>query len=311
MTEATKEKLRNLATSAATRAGWIAALLVAFVIGLMLAAGDPPPKKTKTATRAAAHAGHDHKTGADPKAADETPTEYTCSMHPQVRSPEPGKCPICGMDLVPVQQVKAAKTAGLDPAKVITLTPRARILARIRTFKVRSRETVAGERRLLGRIDYDETRIKTVTAWTAGRIDRLLVATTGQKVRRYQAIAYIYSPEIYAAQSDLIQAAKQVQRLAGATPLAQSAAKAALRSARQRLRLLGVPGGVIKRMERAKQPQRNVAIHTPFGGTVLKRLVDEGNYVRAGTGLYRISDLSRLWVQLDAYESDLPYLKTG
>ena len=147
-----------------------------------------------------------------------------------------------------------------------------------------------------------------MTPWTGGRIDRLHVATTGQKVRRGQTVATLYSPEIYAAQQDLIQARRQLERLSDATPMAQTAARATLEAARNRLRLLGITRGELKRMEEASAPWQKIPIRTPFAGTVIERLVDEGQYVSAGTGLYRLVELSRLWVQLDAYEQDLPLL---
>lgn len=240
--------------------------------------------------------------------ADET-TVWTCSMHPQIRSEEPGQCPICGMDLIPVTSDAASKE-GASPARV-QLNERAKTLAQIRTTTVERLDDATREVRLLGRVDHDETRLRTVTSWTAGRIDRLHVAATGTEVRAGQTIATIYSPEIYAAHRDLLAAKRQLSKLASAMEFARSSAEATVDAARQKLRLLGVSNSEIASMEEADSPWTAVKIRTRFGGTVIEKLVDEGAYIQPGTGIYKVADLTKLWVQLDAYESDLPRLRLG
>lgn len=235
-------------------------------------------------------------------------TIWTCSMHPQIVRGEPGQCPLCGMDLIPVE----GSAANQAEARRVSLSERARILARIRTVEAKRLGSGGIERRLLGRIDYDETSLRTVTAWIGGRIERLHVSTTGERVKRGQVIATLYSPEVYNAHQDLIQARQQFERLQErATPSAGRAAEAAFNAARDRLRLLGVPDGEVRAMERADKPSERVRIRTPFGGTVIERLATQGSYVQTGSGLYRVADLSKLWVQLDAYESDLSAMKAG
>ncbi len=232
-------------------------------------------------------------------------TVYTCAMHPEVRSDEPGICPKCAMDLVPVSE---AQEAG---ANTVSLSPRAAALARIRTTPVLTVEGAVGARRLSGRVRPDESRQRTVTSWIDGRIDRLRVRTTGTRVGRGRVLALVYSPEVYAAHQDLLSAARQVQRLTGATEAVRSSAEAALEASRDRLRLLGIEGRELEALERAETPTRSVPIRSPFGGTVLRRLVSEGEYVRAGTPLFEVADLGAVWVELDAYESDLPLLTPG
>jgi Cu(I)/Ag(I) efflux system membrane fusion protein len=212
------------------------------------------------------------------------------------------------MDLIPVE---SSTDREATPTRV-SLTERAKTLARIRTAEATRLGSGGTQRRLLGRVDYDETSLRTVTAWIGGRIERLHVSTTGERVRRGQTIATLYSPEVYNSHQDLIQARQQLERLQqAATPSARRSAEAALDAARDRLRLLGVPAAEVRAMERADKPSERVRIRTPFGGTVIERLATQGSYVQTGTGLYRVADLSTLWVQLDAYESDLPVLKTG
>ena len=242
-----------------------------------------------------AHAGHGEKA-----------TIWTCSMHPQIRQPEPGQCPMCGMDLIPLRD------DGDEPGpNTVVLSERAKILARINTTPVRRLEEGGTDRRLLGRIEPSEAAMKDVTAWTGGRIDRLHVKVTGQSVRKGQVTATLYSPEVFAAHQDLIVAKRQVTRMQESTETARHAAERAFEASKNRLRLLGVPGGEIEQMAAASKPTRQIAIRTPFGGTVMERVATEGAYVRTGALLYKVADLSRVWVQLDAYESDLPGIAKG
>ncbi len=273
---------------------WPITVVLAFVVGAMIFASDPRS--------------HERTHGDHGK-----PSEiWTCPMHPQVKAHEPGPCPLCGMDLVPVTSPNSqnATESQLAPNQ-ISLSKQARIKARIRTASVKRLHSGHVERRLLGRVDYDETRLATVTSWIDGRIDRLIVRTTGQAIKRGQAIASLYSPEVFSAHQDLLVAKRQVEILSAATEATQSGARATLSAARDRLRLLGVPKWELTAMEKAAKPWRRVRIRTPFAGTVIERIATQGNYVRAGAGLYKVADLSKLWVQLDAYESDLSVLKVG
>lgn len=239
-------------------------------------------------------------------------TVWTCSMHPQIRMEEPGQCPICGMDLIPSTSrgEKQGQQHATTRGDLVTLSPRAKAIAAIRTVAV-DRASSSAELRLLGRIEYDETRIRTVTPWTAGRIDDLRIQVTGARIKRNQVIALLYSPEIYSAMRDLVAAANQVERLADGLHGSTRLAEAALQASKERLRLLGVTDRQINRVIRSKTPPTDVEIRSPFAGTIIERMVDEGQYVSAGTPLYRIADLSRVWVQIDAYETDLPHLRVG
>ena len=264
------------------------AVLAGLVVGLFVGGDDLPPPRE-----------HVHAEAADA-------TTYTCSMHPQIRSNEPGQCPICGMDLVPVTEDE-----GSGSLAHIELSERAKALAQVRTHRVGKLGDASTQLRLSGRIEQDETGIRTVTSWTAGRIDRLHVATTGEAVRAGQTIATLYSPEIYTAHRDLLQAIRQLSAMSSNVAFARKSAEATVEAARQKLRLLGVSNQEITSMEGAEQPWTQIRIRTRFGGTVIERLVNEGAYVQAGTGIYRVADLSKLWVQLDAYEPDLPRLRLG
>jgi membrane fusion protein, copper/silver efflux system len=275
-----------------------ALVIVAFALGALVARGCGASETTPTAP-----VGLD--VADDAAVPDET--VWTCAMHPQIRRAEPGNCPICGMTLIPVGR---GVDDDADDARV-TLSERAKTLSKIRTSAVRRMAHPAADLRLLGRVEADETASKTVTAWVSGRVDRLHVNATGARVRSGQTIATLYSPETFAAHQDLIAARRQVERLRDASETARNAAQAALDASRERLKLLGVTAAAVREMERAESPSRSLPIRSPFAGTVIERMVAEGAYVQTGEPLYRIADLSRVWVQLDAYERNLARIRVG
>lgn len=232
------------------------------------------------------------------EAAEADAETWTCSMHPQIQLPEPGACPICGMDLIPLGDAPEGSS------RRVTISERAKALARIRTTPVH-RAQEGGELRLLGRLDYDETTVRTISPWTDGRIDRLFVRSEGAEIKRGQPVAALYSREAYAAQKELIGARRQLKRLKDALPVSRRAAADALDAAEGRLSLLGVSP---KSIDRAS---RHVSVIAPYGGTVIEQLAREGAHVESGQAIFRIADLDRLWVQLDAYEGDLPRIQVG
>jgi membrane fusion protein, copper/silver efflux system len=284
--------------AARTGGGWRRMLGTAITVILVIAAFVVG---TRVGGTADTHASHEHDEAA-------VETVWTCSMHPQIRMEKEGACPICGMDLVPAGSAGADEHVGDAPR--VTLSARARALAQVRTEPV-VRVEPRTEVRLLGRVDYDETRMHMVTPWTGGRIEKLHVRVTGSRVRKGQVVATLYSPEVYAAMRDLVIAAKQKPRAAQGLPGAGDLAAAALESARERLRLLGVPDAEIAEVERTREAPNRIRIRSAYGGTLLERKVEEGDYVATGTALFYVADLSRVWIQIDAYESDLPYLSVG
>ena len=269
-----------------TRAATAVLVLVALLVGIWI--GLPGDR-------------HDHAKESTSGAASET--VWTCSMHPQIRLPEPGQCPICGMDLIPAGG--SDDRGGKDR---VVLSDYAKTLAGLRTAAVK-RGGAATELRLLGRLEADERRERTITSWIGGRIDRLYVSNTGARIHRGRVIASLYSPEVYSAHQDLLSAKRQVRDLAKALPVAKKASKVALEAARRRLALLGMTDSDLEKMESATTPWRNVKIRSPYSGTVIEQLVSEGAYVQAGTPLFKTAELSKIWVQLDAYEGDLALIR--
>lgn len=247
----------------------------------------------------------------DPEAAADAPAAvrfWTCSMHPRIHAPKPGLCPLCGMDLIPV--TTADNTTGADTAELV-LGADARRLAEIELAPV-ERRAVHAEVRLVGKIQFDETVMAAITARVPGRIDRLYVNATGLPVRRGDHLADLYSPELLAAQSELIQAAR-----AAATPSThgvealRNSYRETLQAARDKLRLWGLTEEQVRDIERAGRVQDHLTFFSPLSGIVIRKAAVEGDYVDTGTVIYAIADLTRLWVLLDAYESDIGFLRYG
>ena len=290
-------------------------LALGLVVGVWLA---QPPAASDARTAAAAastagndpHAGHDHGAGASQadiagaaKAAAPAATIWTCSMDPQIRMPSPGTCPICGMDLIP-----SLPEAGVGAVPQVSLSAAARALARIETEEV-ARRMVTVPVRMVGKVTFDETRVARITAWFGGRIERVFVDFTGTQVRTGDHLLSLYSPELLVAQQELIQADRDA-RSAGDGALGEIA-RATHQAARDRLRLWGLLEWQIRQIERKARPIEHVTIFAPMGGMVLHKNALEGGWVQTGTPLYTIADLHHVWVELDAYESDIAWLRFG
>ncbi|MEP0841884.1 MAG: efflux RND transporter periplasmic adaptor subunit [Phycisphaerae bacterium] len=234
---------------------------------------------------------------------------WTCSMHPQVQLPAPGKCPICFMDLVPV---RAGEEAGGAKAPRLTLSPRARELARVETALAEPRE-VSVEVPLVGKIMPDETRITYISSYVPGRLDRLFVDYTGILVRKGDHLAEIYSPDLLVAQREYLLGLEAVERAGRATGLEHelATANALLEAARRKLELWGIPKDELETLARDRRPSDHMRIDAPLEGWVIERSGYQGMYVETGTRLFTLADLRTVWVMLDAYELDIGYVRLG
>ena len=262
-------------------------LVAAFVVGYMSASRTPVENQPVTGSP--------------------TAQRWYCSMHPQIIRDHPGKCPLCGMDLVPMPADLAAR---VNPRQ-LAVTEDAAALMDIETSPVQ-RKFVSVEVRMVGKIDYDETLVKNISAWVPGRIDRLYVDFTGITVSKNDHMVDLYSPELISAQAELIQAAKAAAELKDKTPsLFGGSTLATLDAAREKLRLLGLNQEQIQKIEQGGKALTHITIYSPIGGIVIGKNATEGMYVQTGTPIYTVADLSKLWVKLDAYESDLPWICYG
>jgi len=240
---------------------------------------------------------------ASPSAQVAGPSIWTCSMHPQIRSSSPGKCPICGMDLIPV-----AKSSG--GMRTLTVSPSAEALMSIQTSAV-ERRYVTHEIPMVGKVAYDETKIGYITAWVSGRLDRLYVDFTGVEVKKGDHMVYIYSEQLYSAQEELTQALKYAAERGPQSSRVATGGIDIVESAREKLRLLGLQEEQIKQIETQAKPTDHITIYSPIGGIVVEKLKQEGERVNLGDRIYTIVDLQQVWVHLDAYESDLPWIRYG
>lgn len=216
---------------------------------------------------------------------------WTCAMHPQIRQNEPGDCPICGMELVPVAD---APELG---ATMFAMSEAAVQLANIQTSTV---EPGNAERtiRLQGKVQADERNISLVTARFGGRLDKLEINFTGAEVKKGDRLASIYSPQLITAQRELLEAVKVKET----TPQLYNAAK-------NKLKLWNLSNEQIASIEQGGEPLEHIDIFSPVSGIVTNRTATLGEYVKEGAVLFHVTDLSKVWVLFDAYEGDLSFIK--
>ena len=229
---------------------------------------------------------------------------YTCSMHPSVNEKGPGKCPICGMDLIPVTKEQQA-------LGVVTIDEARRQLIGVRTEPV-VEGPMRDAFRAVGRVTYDESALTDVNLKVRGWISKLFVSQTGQRVARGQTLFTMYSPELYNAQQDFLLSTRGATVAAAGPPDGGPTRLDSLGSAaRQRLRLLGMDDAQIDAVAKKGAPVENVAVPSPASGFVIEKDVVEGASVDVGTRLYRIAALNKVWVEADVYEADLSRVHVG
>lgn len=216
---------------------------------------------------------------------------WTCSMHPQIRMNEPGKCPICAMDLIPLN------SESTTDATNIQMSESAMKLAEIQTIEVKKGNPIK-ELFLQGKIHADERQMSEIAARFDGRIEKLFVNYTGQLVKEGELLAKIYSPELVTAQKELLEAVKS-----------KSTNPAMYKAAINKLKLWSITDEQIANIEQKDSVEMYYNIVSPISGTVSMRQIELGNYVKKGSTLFKIIDLNNLWVMFDAYEKDLPWIK--
>lgn len=228
---------------------------------------------------------------------------WTCSMHPQIQQDGPGDCPLCGMDLIPLETGNST-----DPA-VLTMTEAAVALARVETVTVGNTGAAAGAMKgteergditLTGRLAPDERTAAVEVSEYGGRIERLFVSFSGEPVRAGQRIATVYSPDLVVAQEELLQA----RNFADVNPELVAAA-------RTKLRNLKVGDEQIAKLEETGEVVENFPVYADRSGTILETKAEVGEYVKPGGALYTYTNLSRLWALFDAYEVDLARISVG
>jgi Cu(I)/Ag(I) efflux system membrane fusion protein len=229
-------------------------------------------------------------------------TFFTCPMHPEIRLPQLGECPICGMSLV-------EKTEVADSERdYVSVTPRQIQLSGIAVQPV-ERRALYKEIDTYGKIDYDETKLGVVSAWVGGRIDRLYIDFTGVTINKGHPLVDLYSPDLITARREHNLARDNLDRLRGSGfAEAIGNAEELVQSTRQRLLWLGMDVGEINALGREKRLDDHVRINAPHGGTIIRKEVYAGQYVKEGDVLFHIADLARVWLNVDIYEDEISSL---
>jgi Cu(I)/Ag(I) efflux system membrane fusion protein/cobalt-zinc-cadmium efflux system membrane fusion protein len=232
---------------------------------------------------------------------------WVAPMNPTYIRDEPGKSPM-GMDLVPVYEEEGEDK---EPASVIRIDPVTMQNMGVRLGRVKRKQLVKTIR-AYGNIAYDERRVKVVSAWIGGRIDKLYVDFTGVDVRKGDPLTEIYSPELVSTQQELILALETRGRIWSlGNQEALRMATDLVEATKQRLLLWGITEEQIDEIERTRKVRKRMTIHAPIGGTVIDKQAFEGQYVKEGDRLYKIADLSMVWVLADVYEYELPWVRQG
>lgn len=218
--------------------------------------------------------------------------EWTCSMHPQIRLPAAGPCPICGMDLVPVERAEAGAA--------VVLGEQAQRIASIEVVPV-ARKVLEHELRTVGRLEFNDRRVFYLSSRAAGRVERVYADFIGTHVGQGDHLVDIFAPDLFVAQQEFLLA------LRGAS----GAAALSVDLAREKLALLGVTKEQIDELERTQVPTTVLTVFAPIGGTVIEKNVREQMYVAAGDPLYTIADLTTVWLHAEVYEYELPWVALG
>lgn len=237
-----------------------------------------------------------------PKAstAAETPAAtqvWTCSMHPQIRLAQAGNCPICEMPLIPA----ASAQTGSGGAPQLQLSEHALAMAHVETTPVTRRE-LSRELRAVGKIQYNESALATITARVDGYAERLFVDFTGVDIKAGDHLAEVYSPELLVAQQELL-IALQSGTGGQAGPLAEMS--------KLKLRRWGLTEAQITSLVEHKKIAERVTLYSPIQGTVIEKTIVQNSAFKAGDALYRVANLDTVWVYLDIYEYDLAWVRYG
>ncbi len=246
-------------------------------------------------------------------------TIYTCPMHPTIVSDHPGDCPICGMALVKVGpsgggggdgsggHVHGGSTA--EGLATVSIDPQRQQLIGLRTMPV-TRGPVGESWRTVGKVAVDETNVHHVNIKVGGFVDTVYVDYVGRPVKRGERLFTIYSPDLLSVQQEYLLALRTRKALAGGG-VATGAGDDLVEAARERLRLWDIPDAEVERLERTGKPTKNLTMYSPMTGVVTKKDIVMGHRLDEGDMPYEITDLSRVWVLADAYETDLSRIRLG
>ncbi len=232
------------------------------------------------------HVGHNHS---------DKETVWTCAMHPQIRTSEPGLCPICGMDLTPLEDDSNDSSNPLE----IKMSPTAMQLANVVTGTVKegSRMHMVN---LNGKIEVDERKVTTLTTHIGGRLEKLLVSYTGEYIKKGNIVAYVYSPELVIAQNELLEAYKY-----------KAEQPEIYQASREKIKNWKVTNAQIDHIIETGKVIQNFPVLSHLDGVVTSKLVNMGDHVMTGGALFEIANLSTVWAMFDIYERNLSQVSIG
>ncbi len=257
---------------------------------------------------------------------------YSCPMHKTYHSDKPGNCPICSMKLVklegPTTVIAAGRAAKVEPTtgapaasptpspasqdNTIFVPPEKQQLIGMRSVPVEM-GTLTKDIRIVGKVSYDETRVTHIHSKVSGYIEEVFADSVGKPVRAGEPLFTIYSPDLVATEQDFLLALKSRELLRTSTVAsAAQGSENLIAAARERLRLWDVTDQEIRRLETEGKMKRAIAVYSPVTGVVMERAAyHHGTFVDPSKDLFTIVDLSRVWVLGEAYETDLPFIRTG
>ena len=229
--------------------------------------------------------------------ADESITKYTCSMHPQVVRDHPGKCPICGMDLVPMN------ASGNKDGSILLSQSQIR-LGNITTRLVRY-EDFGSTIILNGKLMVNEEQTEVISSRAQGRIEKLYFKESGHRIEQGQPLYEIYSEQLFTLQQEYLLALKQYEELG------QQRYESFIKAAEKKLLLFGMTKNQIQQLTKRKTTESKITFVSPVSGVITRIDATEGQYIEEGSPLYRIEKLDQLWVEAELYANEENFTKTG
>ncbi len=270
-------------------------IVVVFAIGRYWPSGDETkPSATQTGVSVADQ--HDHDAGKPVKDA-KKPGLWTCSMHPQIKLPHPGKCPICFMNLVPLETGGGQSDVSLTQ---YSMSNTAKKLAEVETAEAK-RERAKVTIRMVGMVVEAEPRVAALVSRVDGRLDEVYINYTGEQVVKGQPMVKIWSPTLIKSEVELFETLRGGE---GNDP-------SLVKGAEEKLIQYGLTRDQVEDIKKNQKPDLYITLRAPINGVVTQKLANLGQFVKEGQEMYMINDLSAVWVKMDAYESDLPWIRYG
>ncbi len=241
------------------------------------------------------------------KKVEEKKVNYTCPMHPEIVMDKEGKCPKCGMDLVPMEEEKHKEhiSSGLGEVKASPDVLRVSGVEKTKAYKGK----ISSQIKTVGIVLPDERRVKTFHSKVSGWIEKLYINFQGQYVEKGKPILSIYSQELYSAELEFLSAKRAFDEAKNSKfEEVKRSTEILYESSKKKLELFDVPSEFIKKIEEEGIPQKEVTIYSPFSGYVLGKEIFEGKRIDEGMELFKIVDLSRVWIEADVYEKEAPFI---